>query len=802
MDRSAAAFLSLFRTRLFWVPAVLYLIVGAILAGLPLTDYLGLEFSLVIGIFAGLLGGPLAVRVYQRRLTQTPPAERIAAAVEHGAIHFWLEAWLLHTVAILFSLAGLIVAALLTPPCAPLAGASFFILLPWVSAAYSAAWGLAFAGVLQRPRPAQVLVILFALSTLALSGLQFVAQPTVWFYNPFFGHFPGPIYDEAAQPTLALLAYRVGNLAAALLIVFLLSTYWGWRLRRLGKQIQPRLMTVAMVVFLLATIIGIDRGRFALGFDMDEAHLLKKLDGYVRTEHFDIHYPRRDDIERQSEMIALDHEFRFDQIEREFGIEYPHRITSFIYADEEMKKKLIGAGGTEYADCAKHYMHLNFERLPIEILHHEMIHVMLSDHGLPVFGFSAKVVITEGMAVAVGGPLHWDMDLDVWAAGMKAIDRLPRIKKIMGLQFWRESGGRAYTAAGSFIRFLMRQPNGTARLLAAYAKGDLAKQFGRPLAELEKEWRDYLTTVETRLTEQQIERARYRFGFQSIFEMRCPREVGRLLNLADERTRKRYYLQADSLFERAAELDRDNVRLARNRLEPLLLAGRHESAAQMAELIAKAQGTPDNPALDRRGNIVGSQVIAQRAQSILAALAWARGDDETAAAIYRAIRDGELSNPLTREAACALYAMERPELAPAVRSLLTDFRNPRAGEWALAEGLRAHPGDPVLLYLTARVMFGDQAYAPAIATMQRALALGLPHERITIKAWETLGCAAFMLGDLALARDAYEHARELLLPFGEQAEVEDWLARIEAWPALQARLAVRAQVPLSLYDGS
>ncbi|HPQ69793.1 MAG TPA: hypothetical protein PKW95_11740 [bacterium] len=795
MDRSAAAFLSLFRTRLFWIIAVFYLIVGGILAGLPLTDYLGLEFSLVVGVFAGLLGGPLAVSVYHRRLAQVSPDERIDAAVEHGAVHFWLEAWLLHTVAIFFSLAGLIVAALITPPCAPLTGVGFFILLPWVSAAYSAAWGLAFAGVLQRPRLAQVLVVVFALLTLALSGLQFVAQPTVWFYNPFFGHFPGPIYDEAAQPTLALLAYRIGNLAAALLIVFLLSAYWGWRLRRTGRQIQPRLMTVTMVVFLLATIIGIDRGRFALGFDMDEAHLLKKLDGYVRTEHFDIHYPRRDDIERQIEMIALDHEFRFSQIEREFGIEYPHRITSFIYANEEMKKKLIGAGGTEYADCAKHYMHLNFERMPIGILHHEMIHVMLSDYGMPLVGFSTKVAVTEGMAVAMGGPIHWDMDLDVWAAGMKAVDRLPRIKKIMGLQFWRESGGRAYTAAGSFIRFLMRQPNGTPRLLAAYATGDLAKQFGRPLSELEDEWRDYLTTVEARLTEQQIERARYRFGFKSIFEMRCPREVGRLLNLADERTRKRYYRQADNLYERAAELDRDNVRIARNRLEPLLRAGRYEQAAQVADLISQAQGTPDNPALDRRGNIVGSQVIAQRAQSILAALAWARGDDETAAAIYRALRDSDLSNPLTREAVCALYAMEHPEFAPAVRSLLTDFRNPRAGEWALAEGLRAHPDDPVLLYLTARVMSGDQAYAPAIATMQRALALGLPHERLTQKAWETLGYAAFMLGDLPLAREGYEQARALLIPHDEQAEVETWLARIEAWPALRAQLSARTPSP-------
>lgn len=793
MDRSAATFPALFRTRLFWIFAGFYFIVGVILAGLPLTDYLGLEFSLVVGIFAGLLGGPLAVSVYQRRINPVPGIERVVASIEHGAVHFWLEAWLLHTVAILFSLVGLLVGAIISPPCAPLAGAGFFVLLPWVSAAYSAAWGLAFVGILSRPRLAQALVVIFALLTLLLSGLQFIAQPAVWFYNPFFGHFPGPIYDEAAQPTLALLSYRISNLAAALLIVFLLSAFWGWRLRRTGKQIQPRLMTIAMVVFLLATIVTIDRSRFALGFDMDEAHLLQKLDGYVRTEHFDIHYPRRNDIERHIEMIALDHEFRFHQIEREFGIQYPHRITSFIYANEEMKKKLIGAGGTQYADCAKHSMHLNFERLPIKILHHEMIHVMLSDYGLPVVGFSAKVVVTEGMAVAMGGPTRWDTDLDVWAASMKAIDRLPRIKKIMGVQFWRESGARAYVAAGSFTRFLMSRPNGTAKLLAAYAKGDLARQFGQPLSELERQWHEHLTGIEARLTDAQIERARYRFGFKSIFEMRCPREVGRLMNQAHNRTRKRYYHQADRLYQRAAELDRDNVRIARNRLKPLLRSGRYDLAAQLAETISRVQGTPDNPAKDRRGRIIGSQVIAQRAQSILAALVWARGDCESATAIYRSIRDADLSNSLVREAACALYAMEHAELEPYVRAFLTDFSNEHVGAWALAEGLRAHPADPVLLYLTARRMFGQQVYAPAIDTMKQALAADLPHGRIIEKAWGTIGYAAFMLGDLTQARAAYEQAHSLLAPHGEATEVESWLARIDAWPDLRSQLTPATQ---------
>jgi len=788
MENKHAGFGSLFRSRLFLIMAVVYLAVGAALVFVPLTDYLGLEFSLVVGIIAGFAGGPLAIAFFQRRIKADDVLARTEWAQQIGASSLWGETILFHSGAALFALIGLGVAALFREPCAPFRGVGFFALLPLVSIAYSSAWGLATIGLLHRPRLAKILVVLFALATLAGSLLEFIDQPAVWVYNPFFGHFPGPIYDEAVTPSLALTAYRLGNLATAWLVVLLVGGFWHWRLRRHGKPARVKASTVFLFVLLLLTTIGIDRGGYALGFRVDDKHLQNKLGGHIATEHFDIYYPRRSDIERQIHQIAVDHEFRYAQIEREFGMRYPHRITSWVYPDEATKKKWIGAGGTEYADCAKHQMHLNFEDFPIGILHHEMIHVMLSEYGLPVFGFSAKITVTEGIAVHFGGPIRWRQSVDRWAAGMKAIDRLPKISKIMGLGFWAISGARSYTAAGSFIGYLVQQPDGLRKVLAAYKWGDLENYFGKPIAELEKDWLKYLTAIEATLTPAEIERARYRFGFKSIFEMRCPREVGRLLSEADRNEDKHYYHKADLLYRKASVLDRNNVRIARKRISPLLRTGQLELAEQLANDISVAQGTSSQPALDRKGRIVGSQLIAQRAEIIIAALAWGRGENDKAQEIYRRIHQADLHDSLTREAACALYALDHPEVEPYLRPYLTSFTNKSSAYWTLIEGLAHHPEDPVILYLTSRRMLSNEAYAHVLQTLPKALSAGLPDEKLILEAWFSLGYAAFMEGNLDQAEQAFLKTRTILND-DQLTGINDWIDRCRSWHRLEKMVA-------------
>ncbi|NLH48567.1 MAG: hypothetical protein GX444_08175 [Myxococcales bacterium] len=783
----ANSFFELLTTKLFFGLALFYFLLGLALAFWPLTNYLGLEFSLALCIAVGALGGPVAVGVYHRRTGGGAAADQRDQASRLGAPALWVEISLCQLFALLPALMGLALASLMDPPCAPQRGIGFFVLMPFIGVFYTSAWGLTFASLLRSPRRAKLLVILLALATLAYSGFNFLQKPTVYFYNPFFGHFPGPIYDAGASPSRALAMYRLANLADAGIIVLLLSLWWRRWDRRQAARRSPSPGFWLLLIALAGVTAGIHQARFALGFDMDEAHLREKLKGQIRTEHFDIYYPKRADIERQMPLVARDHEFRFRQIENELGIRYPFRITSYIYPSEKAKKDWIGAGGTEYADCAKHQMHLNWEDFPLHILHHEMIHVMLSEYGLPGLGFSSRIAVTEGMAVAFGGPPQANRDLDRWAAGMKAIDRLPRLENILGLGFWGESGARAYTAAGSFLRFLATQPDGVKKALAVYRYGDVEQAFGRPLRELEAEWHDHLTRIETTLRPNEIEQARYRFGAKSIFETRCAREVGRLLDEADREDSRRYYHQADLLYRQAAELDRDEVRISRLRLDGLLRLGRLEEAAGLAEKIRAAQGTPELPALDKKGHIVGSQIIAQEASLTLAELAWQRGDRDAARVMFQEIRDADYRDNLVRQAACALYALDHPEVEPPIRAYLADFSDTAAAKWRLLQAWQTGQTDPVVNYLLARRALNEEAYDTAVTLLDRALRSGLPDDSLSEESWRGLGVAYFMLDDLAAAERAFQTLRGMQqTAAGQSPETDDWLARIAAWPSLPA----------------
>ena len=283
MDQAAHPFFW-FRTPVWWITAAFYLLLGGVLAGLPLTNYLGLEFSLVVGIVAGFLAGPLAIGYFHRRLPTTDPAAARLAAWEIGPTRLWIEASLWHLSALAFALVGLLVRFFLTEPCAPGRGMGFFLLLPVVSVFYAGAWGLACGSLLLRPRTAKIIVTLIALGTLVGTGLNFLKKPTVYVYNPFFGHFPGPIYDEAATPHLALIAYRLANLAEAWLIVVTLLLFF-WR-TWVTPRPRPGVLPWFLFIALAATSMSIHQARFDLGFDMTTERLVDKLGGHKATPPF------------------------------------------------------------------------------------------------------------------------------------------------------------------------------------------------------------------------------------------------------------------------------------------------------------------------------------------------------------------------------------------------------------------------------------------------------------------------------------------------------------------------------------
>ncbi len=142
--------------------------------------------------------------------------------------------------------------------------------------------------------------------------------------------------------------------------------------------------------------------------------------------------------------------------------------------------------------------------------------------GLPLMG------VVEGVAVAADDP-HGELTLHGWAAGMRRQGLMPDLRGILGPPASGAAApARAYTAAGSFLRYL-QDTQGTERLQRLLAHGDFAGVYGRSLDALVAEWERMLDALP--LDESAVNRAFARFRQPSLFRRPCVREVAAL---ADE----------------------------------------------------------------------------------------------------------------------------------------------------------------------------------------------------------------------------------------------------------------------------
>ena len=157
------------------------------------------------------------------------------------------------------------------------------------------------------------------------------------------------------------------------------------------------------------------------------------------------------------------------------------RCRVVVFRSPEEKQRWVGAGGTQFAKPWLASVYLNDAPFPHPTLQHELAHVaagafgsgpfrVTSRWGLPLMG------VVEGVAVAADDP-HGELTLHDWAAGMRRQGLMPDLRGILGAAgFWTAAPARAYTAAGSFLRFL-RDTQGTERLQRLLAHGDFAARL-------------------------------------------------------------------------------------------------------------------------------------------------------------------------------------------------------------------------------------------------------------------------------------------------------------------------------------
>ena len=744
--------------------ACLVMVAGAsALVAVPLFNLPGYELALALSVGEGLFGGVVGAsaafqerRIIQGRDPRPPQASRKDGPIE-AAFLAGAAAILLNVVLVLPAFTISTVHAALSTRCDPFAQVGFFPLLVLPSAVLASGAGAFCAFAMRRRLTAAFLYLLFLAGSLVATFWPVFFGPQLYAYNHFLGYVPGPLYDEALSIGWPLWWFRLETLLWGGLLWVLTASMLNMREGRLTRP-HFRPWELLLVIAMGAGIFALERRAPELGFRMTYDRLADVLGGSRQTEHFAVTYPRGMD-KLQVDRLERELEFRHAQLTAFLSGGPKERIRVFYYRSPEEKAALVGAQQTQFAKPWRLELHVD----GTGALKHELAHVMASPYGSGPFrvttryGIWPSMGIVEGLAVAADNPAD-ELSLHQWAAGMRRQKLAPDVREIVRPQgFYLAAPARAYTVAGSFLRYLA-ETHGPEKLRALYERGDFETAYGRSLDALAAEWEKSLDAMP--LDEAQVSQAFARFRQGSLFARPCAREVAVLRGEAAERLGAEP-AQALKLYARCAEIQPEEPEfqvgqaMAMARLDRVADAG-----ALLAGLELKLK---DQPALQ-------ADVMLQHADILTNA-----AKPEEAVALLRAVLELKLTSSLDRTARVKLFAAQTGNASG--QALLAYFRPGREEVklLRLREALERDPENPYVSYLLGRRSAED---APRLAAryLEKALQKELP-DSIKREAIRLRLEALFLAGDCAGVRNDAGQLPDLGAAL--KARAAEWVERCE-----------------------
>jgi len=697
---------------------------------LPLADHLGYELSELVALAAGLFGG--APGIAAARMERDSSTRALSRAL-------WFSLW-----ALAVPVAMILLNAIRRPACDPLGGFAMYLALAVPSAVLACVLGVACGFV--APRRAGWLYAAVFAGSLANALWPVVRGPQVFVFHHLGGMYPGPIYDEAISTSRALWLFRGDTLLYAGACAGIALIAGPPRPRRRG------------VVALLACGAGaawMSLQAEKLHWKAAVAQLDAELGGRMETEHLVLHFPREKKDEERA-LLARDAENDVRAVARFFGIPPGPRIEIYLYRSAEEKRTLIGAAETSFTKPWLRQIHTNDAPVPHPILRHELVHAIgaqVSDGpwGVPG-GLVPKMALVEGVAVAADWP-PGEFTLHEEARALDDLHRLPDLRRLFRRGFfYAESGPRAYTAAGSFLRFIW-ETRGPAAFFRLYASPE-----SMDLPSLVPEYLRFLQGL--REPERAVALATQRYSAPPIARKRCPHEVAALQRQAQA---ARDPQSAAEIWARCANLEPDDPALLAS-LRRAQLAAKDPAAAERTEAKALAHPKLSPP--------LRAQILTDSGDA-----AWKAGDVSRALALYEKAAQLPQTEAAERGLAVRLRAVRDPQSWPALRPLLAENNNAPEILLHLRDLDLARPRDGLAAYLLAKQMQNRGAWAECATFAASALRRELPGPLFVQEALRMQGIAAWHTADDASARAAFI-ALGKDAPPGRTLEVERWLDRL------------------------
>lgn len=427
-------------------------------------------------------------------------------------------------------------------PCSVKDGIIFYLLFVIPNIVVSFSVSVLATWFVQKFRITLSFVILLIISLLPVIEIYF--YPQVFFYNPIIGFYPGTIYDEGIAIDSVLISYRV--------IIFIYFTFISLLpLIDLYTKKKSFLFKYFYLIAILIPALLFYIFSPLLGYSSNKNRIVGILSEKIETRHFDIYLPRNVESS-EKKIIEIEHEYYFEELKEIFKTVPDRKITSYVFADSEQKRELMGAGR---ADVAKPWLYEIYTELGSrdQTLKHEIAHIFTAPFGVTPFKVANNFnpALIEGIAMAAEGEFD-DLPIDDVVANAYKCGFKVNLDKFFngGFSFFTNSSNLSYAFAGSFVWYLVAN-NGIEKFKTLYASGDFNAAYGKPFSALKEE---YLVKLKKNNVDSNIHQAYYYFGGRSIFTKVCPRYVASESEKGWELFYGKHYDKALQVFTHLEEL--------------------------------------------------------------------------------------------------------------------------------------------------------------------------------------------------------------------------------------------------------
>lgn len=733
---------------------------SALLAFVPGFDVLSFYFCLPVALLVGMASGGVAV---------TTVAE--ARTMGHTVLVGWIRS--LKAAGALLTVPLLVIGinSFRVEPCDLGYGLWFYILGPVLSGLVGAVSGSFLGTMIARQNRALLAFYALFVVTFALDGPNLYWEPAVFFFNPFLGYYPGPIYDDRIDVSSAYLWFRILCLSG---VGGLASLAWAVKGPDFRFRLSRRLWPWAALVLSIGAFSALRIQSGDLGFIVDRGRVEEELSGSASNKLCRIHHDTGispDTVRR----LLEDCSFRHRQAADFFGLQPGEPVRLYLYRDAEQKARLMGTGQVEVAKPWLGEVHLLVTIPGDHVLGHEIAHVVAgrlarSPFGVPTrFGIVPDMALVEGLAVACAfasdGPSPHEWSLAMSRSGVAADPA-----DLLGpTAFLTSHPGRAYTVAGSFVRFI-GEAFGTAAIQGLAAGQGLEEATGMDVPSLSARWLEYIESRAGKGVDSDlVNRASGRFSGPGVLGRRCPVDTARLVDRARSALESGRLEEARTCLQEARGYDPDNRAFLRAMARLQGLAGDGEEVREIVTVLAIPGNQTARP-------VVPDLLAAADALSFLAfsrnetVPSEARAHLEEAAAL---VGGGPRGRSI--RARLSVAALD-PDAAREVFQVLTGRAdNPAV---SLASAASMEPDSPMIHYLLGKALVGGGEYGLAVDHLRTAQALGLPDGRFEAEAEKVLGKAAFWADDMQAARKHLAHALVLAPHEGDRLVIEEYLMRI------------------------